>query len=425
MVKLPTQTNPVHGSVEIPGSKSLTNRALLVAALSDGETKIQRPLLEADDTERMITCLQQLGISIKTQTEQLIVQGKGGKISPCNDELFVNGAGTVARFLLPLLSLGEGDYILTGSQRTKERPIDELLIALGSLGCKIKKMEPPANFPLEISATGFRGGKITLESSISSQFISAIMLTAPLAIEDTYITLKGDTVSLPYIEMTRKIMEHFGVCCEWLAQNQLFIPANQKYQARDYTVEADASSASYFFAMAAITKGKITLSPFSPKSLQGDLGFLQILKNMGCQVEWGTNEVTLIGKEMHGIEVNMKDLSDVSLTLAVTSLFAKGKTCIKGIQNIRLKECDRLKALATELTRLGARVEETEDSIAIYGNGQYHGANIKTYNDHRMAMSFSLAGLKIPDLEIENPDCVQKTFPSYWEQCEKLLEPAI
>ena len=422
---IPVQKTPVQGFAKIPGSKSLTNRALIIAAFSEGKTRIKKPLLKADDTETMIKCLKQLGISIKKQDDQLVVEGKGGKIAACKEKLFFNGAGTVARFLLPFLSLGEGDYFVDGNQITRERPIDELLIALKSFGVKTKKINPPASFPLKISATGFTGGEIVLDSSISSQFISAVMLTAPLAQKDTYITLNGDTVSLSYIEMTRKIMEHFGVRCEWLKPNQLFIPAKQKYKARDYTVEADASSASYFFAMAAITKGKITLSAFSPKSLQGDLGFLQILKNMGCQVEWGMNEVTLIGKEMHGLEVDMKDLSDVSLTLAVTALFAKGKTCIKGIQNIRFKECDRLKALATELTKLGAKVEETEDSITIYGNGQYHGASIETYNDHRMAMSFSLAGLKIPDLKIENPDCVQKTFPNYWEQFEKVLKQPI
>ena len=418
---IPVQKTPVQGFVKIPGSKSLTNRALIIAALCEGETKIKDYLL-AEDTEAMIKCLQQLGVSIEINPRQLIVLGTGGKISPCKDKLFVSGAGTVARFLLPLLSLGEGDYFIDSNQRNRERPIDELLFGLKTLGCRIKKTNPPLSFPLKIKASGFKGGKITLESSISSQFISAIMLTAPLAAEDTYITLKGDTVSLSYIEMTRKVMEHFGVNCEWLTQDQLFIEANQKYISRDYTIEADASSASYFFAMAAITKGQITLAPFSPKSLQGDLGFLQILKNMGCQIKWGINEVTLIGKELHAVEVDMKDLSDVSLTLAVTALFATGKTCIKGIQNIRLKECDRLKALATELTKLGAKVEETKDSIAINGKGQYHGASIKTYNDHRMAMSFSLAGLKIPDLEIEDPACVQKTFPKYWEQFFETLE---
>ena len=414
---IPVQKKPICGFVKIPGSKSLTNRVLLIAALCSGNTKIKNYLL-AEDTDVMIKCLEQLGISIKTQNKQLVIQGKEGKIAPCKDKLFVSGAGTVARFLLPILSLGEGEYFVDGNARTRERPIDELLLALGNLGCQIKKIKSPASFPLKIKASGFSGGKITLESSISSQFISAIMLTAPLAVEDTYITLKGDTVSLSYIEMTRKVMEHFGVNCEWLAQNQLFIPANQRYKAKDYIIEADASSASYFFAMAAITKGKITLAPFSPKSLQGDLGFLQILKNMGCQVEWGMNEVTLIGKEMHAVEVDMKDLSDVSLTLAITALFAKGKTYIKGIQNIRFKECDRLKALVTELTKLGAKVEETKDSIAIYGNGQYYGNSIRTYNDHRMAMSFSLAGLKIPYLEIEDPDCV--TFPN-WEQFFKIV----
>ena len=207
---IPVQKKPICGFVKIPGSKSLTNRVLLIAALCSGNTKIKNYLL-AEDTDVMIKCLEQLGISIKTQNKQLVIQGKEGKIAPCKDKLFVSGAGTVARFLLPILSLGEGEYFVDGNARTRERPIDELLLALGNLGCQIKKIKSPASFPLKIKASGFNGGKITLESSISSQFISAIMLTAPLAVEDTYITLKGDTVSLSYIEMTRKVMEHFVV----------------------------------------------------------------------------------------------------------------------------------------------------------------------------------------------------------------------
>ena len=265
---IPVQKTPVQGFAKIPGSKSLTNRALIIAAFSEGKTRIKKPLLKADDTETMIKCLKQLGISIKKQDDQLVVEGKGGKIAACKEKLFFNGAGTVARFLLPFLSLGEGDYFVDGNQITRERPIDELLIALKSFGVKTKKINPPASFPLKISATGFTGGEIVLDSSISSQFISAVMLTAPLAKKDTYITLNGDTVSLSYIEMTRKIMEHFGVRCEWLKPNQLFIPAKQKYKARDYTVEADASSASYFFAMAASQKEK-SLSLLFSKSYKG------------------------------------------------------------------------------------------------------------------------------------------------------------
>ena len=416
---LPFVGKPVFGKIKVPGSKSITNRALIIAALAQNTSRIQN-YLDAEDTQIMLKCLRSLGVEIKKEDNTLIVKGTGGKFLAQQETLYIGNAGTVARFLCPVLSLGQGTYTLDGSQRMRQRPIAELLQAMHKAGCQTKSLTNQS-FPLQVTATRFGGGKITLKGNISSQFISAIMLVAPLAAADTFIEVSTEITSLPYIEMTRKMMESFGVRCDWLGPRQLFIPAAQTYQARAYTVEGDASAASYFFAMAAISGGKISVAPIFPKSLQGDLGFLQILKNMGCRVEWNVGEVSLQGAALTGVQVDMSHQNDVVLTLAVVALFARGTTTINNIYNLRLKECDRLSALATQLTKLGAKIKETRDSLQIEGLTKYHSSEVATYDDHRMAMSFSLCSLKIPSIKIQNPFCVQKTYPLYWEDFFSLL----
>lgn len=416
---IPTVSKPIQGSIKLPGSKSLTNRALILAALATGKSTIKNHLI-AEDTQVMLASLQQLGIKIENNKDSIEVHGQGGKFLASSKPIFVAGSGTSARFLTPLLNLGIGDYIIDGNQRIRQRPIGELIAALKQINCQITPLKSQDSLPLKIKAQGFLGGNIKLDSSISSQFISGLMLIAPLAKKNTTITLQNKIVSLPYIEMTKKIMESFGVYCEWQSENQLFIPAKQKYKPQNYLVEGDVSAASYFAAMAAITLGKITMSPIFSRSSQGDLGFLQILKEMGCQVEWDKHSLTVIGKKMTGTKVNMRQMSDVALTLAVTALFAKGKTTIEDIYNLRVKESDRIEALATELTKLGADVTQTKDSITISSCAKYQGATIETYHDHRIAMSFALCGLKIDAILIKNPTCVDKTFPNYWSEFFKL-----
>lgn len=416
-LNLPFIDKPISGRIKIPGSKSITNRALVLSALAKGTSKIEG-YLDAEDTNIMINCLRALNVKIEKQGNALLVEGLAGNFCKQEETLFVGNAGTVARFLCPLLGLGKGSYRLDGNPRMRERPIAELLQAIKLAGGKVKRLTKQ-NFPLLIEATQFLGGQITLKGNVSSQFISGLMLIAPFAQKDTHIKITTEIISLPYIEMTRKMMEMFGVRCDWISSSELFIPAKGVYQSRNYKVEADASAASYFFAAAAISRGKICVHPMNPNSLQGDLGFLQILKNMGCKIEWGMGEVFVQGDFLEAVEVDMGQQNDVALTLALVALFAKGTTKIKNIYNLRLKECDRIKALVNELTKLGAKVKETKDSLTIEGLQKTTPINkkiiIETYQDHRIAMAFSLCGLKFSGIKIKDPLCVQKTYPNYWE----------
>ena len=421
---IPFTNKPLSGKIKIPGSKSITNRALVMASLATG-TSIIRGYLDAEDTNIMIVCLQNLGVKIEKQQDCLLVSGLAGVFRAYKDTLFVANAGTVARFLCPLLTLGKGRYRIDGNLRIRQRPLIELIQAMQLLGVTIQPLGSQS-FPLVVEETRLSGGKIALKGNVSSQFISALMMVAPFAKKDTTIKITTEVISLPYIEMTRKMMEYFGVRCDWVSANKLFISAHQQYQPKDYQVEGDASAASYFFAAAAISKGRVGVYPMIPNSLQGDLGFLQILKNMGCKIEWGLREVFLQAEdlasgELEAVEVDMSQQNDVALTLAIVALFTKGVTKIKNIYNLRLKECDRVRVLASELSKLGAKVVETKDSLTIEGFQSYHGAYIDTYQDHRIAMAFSLCGLKISGIQIKNPACVQKTYPNYWKDFFSLL----
>lgn len=424
---IPFTAKPLSGKIKVPGSKSITNRALVMAALATGTSRV-RGYLNAEDTSIMIACLVSLGVKVKRQENCLLIEGVAGVFREHKDTLFVANAGTVARFLCPLLTLGKGSYNVDGSSRMRQRPIAELTRAMQLAGGKVQPLGEQS-FPLVVEGARFLGGAIKLKGNVSSQFISALMMVAPFAKQDTSITITTEVISLPYIEMTRKMMESFGVRCDWVSASELFIAAHQQYQARDYQVEGDASAASYFFAAAAISKGRVGVYPMIPNSLQGDLGFLQILKNMGCRIEWGVGEVflqatELTNGELEAVEVDMSQQNDVALTLAVVALFAKGVTKINNIYNLRLKECDRVKALASELAKLGAKVVETKDSLTIEGLQNYHSASIETYQDHRVAMAFSLCGLKISGVQIKNPTCVQKTYPNYWKNFLSLLKGA-
>lgn len=421
---IPFTDKPLSGKIKVPGSKSITNRALVLSALAKGTSTI-KGYLDSEDTNIMMNALRSLGVQIQKQDDCLLVEGISGNFASFEGSIFVGNAGTAARFLCPLLSLGKGSYQIDGSPRMRQRPIAELLRAMESIGGKSKPLhqmtQNQQSFPLVVEATELVGGEIELLGNISSQFISGLMMVAPFAKKDTLIKITTEIISLPYIEMTRKMMEIFGVSCEWVGASQLLIASNQQYQARDYQVEGDASASSYFFAAAAITGSKVCVYPATPNSLQGDIGFLQILKNMGCKLEWGLGEVCVLGADLNAVEVDMSQQNDVALTLAVVALFAKGTTKIKNIYNLRLKECDRINALATELSKLGAKVKEGKDSLTIIGGGVQHGAQIDTYQDHRIAMAFSLCGLKISGIQIKDPLCVQKTYPNYWQDFFSLL----
>ncbi len=415
------QSNPVRGSIRIPGSKSITNRAILIASLAGGESLLSG-VLHSDDTFYMSEVCKQLGVEISDSGDEFRIKGCNGNLLPVKKELFVGNAGTAARFLTAMLSLGSESYILTGNERMQQRPIRDLIQALNSLGAEVKDLNQTGCPPVRIRGGGLKGGTVRIPGDKSSQYISAIMMAAPYAKHDVTIRIEGELVSRTYVEMTRKIMEDFGGRCEWIAEDSLSITNDHRYQSRVFEIEGDASSASYFFGLAAVTGGQMTVSGLSQNSTQGDLGLLDILERMGCGISWQNGDVIIEGGKLKAVEVDMNTMSDVAPTLAVIALFAEGVTRITNVSNMRIKECDRISAVVQELRKIGAVVGEWEDGLSITGLGDYRGADLDTYDDHRMAMALSLAGLKIPGIIINNPACVSKTFPGFYDLFLPLIQ---
>lgn len=429
-------THPLNATVRVPGSKSLTNRALLIAALANGTTRLTNALF-SDDSRYFAKALQTLGFDVQlNETDQeMTVTGMGGKIPMKKAELFIGNAGTAARFLSAFLTLGNGEYILDGEPRMRERPIGDLVDALTQLGATIQ----PSSFslhpsqicpPVKISANGLPGGKTKIAGNISSQFLSALLMVAPYAQAPVEIELTTDLNSKPYVDMTIAIMKDFGVEIERSGYEHFTIHPAFYLPITNYQIESDASAASYFFAAPAICGGKVRIENISRKSVQGDIAFLDVLAQMGCQITEGENFIEVAGAaELQGIDVDMRDISDTAQTLAAIAPFASSPTRIRGITSARVKETDRVHATCTELARLGVRVEEHEDGMTIHPCETMRPALIQTYNDHRMAMAFSLMGLRSPappagvgvdGVTIENPSCVSKTFPGFFEVLETL-----
>jgi len=413
----------IDGEINLPGSKSLSNRALLLAALAQGTTKITN-LLESNDTRHMLNALKQLGIkyTLSEDKTRCTIEGNGGPISSEKvQELFLGNAGTAMRPLCAALCLGEGSYILTGEPRMKERPIGHLVDALREAGAKITYKENEGYPPLEIKADGLKGGEVKIEGAISSQFLTALLLAAPMAKEDMTISIIGELVSKPYIDITLHIMKAFGV--EVLNENyEIFrIKGGQTYKAVDsFMVEGDASSASYFLAAAAIKGGTVKVTGIGKNSIQGDVAFADVLEKMGATVEWGDDFVSVTRGELNSIDMDFNHIPDAAMTIATTALFAKGTTTLRNIYNWRVKETDRLFAMATELRKVGAIVEEGEDYLKITPPKVLKHAAIDTYDDHRMAMCFSLLALDPVSATINEPECTAKTFPTYFEVLESI-----
>ena len=413
----------IEGEIHLPGSKSLSNRALLLAALAKGTTTITN-LLRSDDTRHMLHALKQLGISytLSDDKTQCSITGNGGAIHAAQlQELFLGNAGTAMRPLCAALCLGTGTYVLTGEPRMKERPIGHLVDALRQAGAHIAYQENEGYPPLLIEAQGLRGGDVQIDGAISSQFLTALLMAAPLAKEDMKISIIGELVSKPYIDITLHIMKTFGI--EVLHENYktFTIKGNQNYKAVErFMVEGDASSASYFLAAAAIKGGKVKVTGISKTSIQGDVLFVDVLEKMGAQVEWGDTYVAVSRGELHAIDMDFNHIPDAAMTIATTALFAKGTTVLRNIYNWRVKETDRLSAMATELRKVGAEVEEGEDYLKITPPDTLKHAAIDTYDDHRMAMCFSLLALDSASVTINEPECTSKTFPTYFEEFEKI-----
>lgn len=403
--------------VSIPGSKSYTNRALLMAALVGKTVRIKDPLL-SDDTNAMIDCLEMLEIKVAAKGDYLEVAGDIRSVADKEYELNARLSGTTIRFILALSAVIAGVKTIQGEGRLNERPIGDLVDALRQLGAKIEYLEKEGFPPVRVSSSKLVAGNITMNGSVSSQFLSAILMIAPV-VGEVNIDVVGEQISKPYIDMTIDSMKQFGTRVEVRDASAYVVPAGQKYGIDEYVVEGDASSASYFFAIAALTQSRITLKNMNPKSVQADMGFLKILSDMGNEVEYGVNEITIQGKGIKPVDVNMQDCPDQVQTLAALSACVPGTTHIAGVGSLRVKETERVAALERELAKMGIRSESTPDTMTIYG-GYPKPAVIDTYWDHRMAMAFAVLGAKMKGMEIRNPEVVTKTFPDFWEKLNSI-----
>ncbi len=422
---------PFTATLSPPGSKSLTNRALVLAALADGPCELTNVLF-ADDTRVMLEGLTRLGFTVEIDEANVRVRvaGAGGKIPASDAELFCGNSGTTIRFLTALASLGKGTFTLDGIARMRQRPIGALTGLLKHLGARTSHSPEAEGFPpVQVHADGLVGGILRYGNEVSSQYLSAILMVAPYARHEVRIDLEPNQSSWPYVAMTMQLMDHFGVTPELVRDRQTHEPKQiivprGTYRATDYTIEPDASNATYFLAAAAISPGsKVTIENLGKRSLQGDVGFADVLHRMGASLVFGTDFVTIKGTEdLEGIDVNLNAMPDTAQTLTVVALFAKGHTTIRGLHTLRVKETDRLAALKNELTRLGAQIEIEGDTLIVNPpeDNKLRPARIDTYDDHRMAMSFSIAGTRASGVTIKDVECVNKTYPHFFEDLKKL-----
>lgn len=407
----------IFGTVLIPSSKSLTNRALIIASLIKGEVFIKNPL-ESDDTRAMIDCLKELGIKIKEKLGEIKVIGDIRDIREKNYQLNAKLSGTTIRFLLALSCIIPGRKIIKGEESLNKRPIGELAGALKELGAEIEYLEKLGYPPLLVKSSNLKGEKTRLHGDISSQFFSALLMIAPI-IGGLEVGVMGKQISKPYIDMTIDLMDYFGVKVENENYNQYIVEPGQKYIRKDYKVEGDYSSAGYFMAIATLNKAKLVLKNLNKNSKQADKNFLKIIEKLGSKIKFEGNDLYIAGKGVKPLNADMENCPDQVQTLAVLLAFAKGKSTITGVRSLRIKETERVLALQAELLKMGIKTESTIDSLTIFG-GDPKSAEIDTYNDHRMAMAFALAGAVLDGIVINNPEVVTKTFPDFWKTLEEI-----
>lgn len=413
------------GTVRLPGSKSIANRALLLAALAQGHT-VLRNMLDSDDTRYMRQTLVDLGVTLTEQQRdgelQVAVTGIDGLFhSGRGQDLFLGNAGTAMRPLLAVLAFSDGEFTLTGEPRMYERPIGPLVDALNQLGADIGYLQDEGYPPLKVHGQRFNGNSVCIDGSLSSQYITALLMVLPFNTQATHLTLTGDLVSLPYIDLTLAMMAAFGVQVERISEREYIIPAAQKYQSPgEFLIEGDASSATYFLAAGAIAGGPVRVEGVGLKSLQGDKAFANVLQQMGATITWGDDFIESRGGQLRGGSFDLNAIPDAAMTIATTALFASGPTEIKNIYNWRLKETDRLAAMATELRKVGAQVTEGEDYLRMEPPTLIKPAQIATYQDHRMAMCFALVRFSQAGVSIEDPDCCSKTYPNFFTDFAKI-----
>ncbi|MDB9741733.1 3-phosphoshikimate 1-carboxyvinyltransferase [Akkermansiaceae bacterium] len=411
----------IDGTINLPGSKSMSNRALLLAALAEGTTEIKN-LLDSEDIQHMLNALTKLGVEYELSADKTVckLKGNGGALQYKEDdiaELYLGNAGTAMRPLCAALCLGTGTFDLTGEPRMSERPIDALVDSLRQMNCKIEYLTVEGFPPVRIKAKGLKGGEVSIDGAISSQFLTALLMASPLAKQDTTIKIIGELVSKPYIDITLHMMKQFGVEVVNESYQVFHVKGNSNYKSPEtFLVEGDASSASYFLAAGAIKGGNVKVTGIGKNSIQGDILFAKVLEDMGAPVQWGEDYISISKGELKGVDQDMNHIPDAAMTIATAALFAEGTTTIRNVYNWRVKETDRLFAMATELRKLGVEVIEGEDYISVTPASPLKHATIDTYNDHRIAMCFSLVALSDTPVTINDPKCTAKTFPDYFEK---------
>jgi 3-phosphoshikimate 1-carboxyvinyltransferase len=426
-VALPIEpiTRPFDAVIELPGSKSYSNRALLVAALARGRSEITRALF-SDDTRYMQRALAALGVRVQADetSQSFVVDGVDGRFPASEATLEIGNAGTAARFLTAAVALGRGTYVIDGSAAMRKRPIQPLLDGLRALGVDAESREATGCPPVVVRANGLAGGRARVRGDISSQYLSALLMAAPYAARDVELEIEGELVSAPYVTMTLSTMAEFGVRAARDGDRWFCVPSGQHYAARPYAVEPDASGASYFFAAAAVTGGRVVVPRLGRRSAQGDLGLLDVLSRMGCDVAIGADTITVRGAtRLRAVDADFTRMGDVATTLMAIAPFADGPVTVRGIAQTHYEESDRPVAAATELRRMGLTVDSTWDSVTIHP-GTPQPCEVQTYDDHRIAMSFAVTGLRAPGIRIAGPECVSKTFPEFFDVLRTLREPS-
>jgi 3-phosphoshikimate 1-carboxyvinyltransferase len=406
--------------VTVPGSKSYTHRMLIAAALSDGMCTIHNTLV-SEDTRFTMEALQQMGIRIDFHNDDVCVCGKGGRLGASSAPIDLGNSGTSMRLLSAVAALGTGTYTLTGNARMQKRPIVDLMAALRQIGVKVRSLNDNGCPPVEITGTTIRKHRVDINCQISSQYLSALLLIAPCTHRGLEIRVTGGPVSRPYVDLTIDLMNTFGLRLERDGYRQFNVPGGQIYRAGEYAVEADCSQAAYFWAAAAIGGAGIKVMGVKADSVQGDIHFLDLLGAMGCRVSKSSDGIRVTGGSLSAIEADLADMPDQVPTLAVVAAFAKGTTVIKNVAHLKSKESDRLTATVTELKKMGIEATCTANALSVRG-AKPKGAIIETYNDHRIAMSFAIAGLNVPGVCIRNEGCVEKSFPSFWQVFEELYQ---
>ncbi len=418
-----TPLDTVDATVEVLGSKSYTNRFLAIAGLC-GEPTTLRNALHSQDTVLLAKALRMFGhveVELDEQKNTIVVTPNGNEMCAPQSEIDMGNAGTPIRLLITMAGLAKGTTILTGNERMRERPMGHLLEALAPLGVRAVALRDNGSPPVKVEGPHLVGGTTAIHGNVSSQFTTSLLLSAPYAKQDVDITLLDDLLSKPYVDMTIAAMDRAGVEVTRRGYEHFSVKSGQGYRGGDITIEPDASGMSYFLAAAAITEGRVRIPGISGDSAQGDIGLVDALVSMGCRADIDDDSITVHGGgTLGGIDIDMSNMPDVVPTLAVVAAYAQGRTHITGIGNLRFKECDRIEAVSTELAKMGVDVETTADTLTVHGGRRPQGAVIDTYDDHRIAMAFAIAGLRTPGVVIRDPGCVRKSFPTFWQRLSGL-----